>query len=155
MKTKLLGYLMLIGLLAGCSSIVHYPNTAPKNVTINMSTDKTSGLFTSVEFSAGINNLKKDCTIDYKGFVDLKAGQNEIGLKTGVPTFLILEIKQDGFNSVRTSQQGTLIKPKKGSKYEVVMKYFDSMIDFRLYEIRKSKRKKLKITPITACKPVI
>jgi len=145
---------MLIGLLAGCSSIVHYPNTAPKNVTINMSTDKTSGLFTSVEFSAGINNLKKDCTTDYKGFVDLKAGTNKIGLKTGVPTFLVLEIKQDGFNNVRTSQQGTLIKPKKGSKYEVVMKYFDSMVDFRIYEIRKSKRKKLKITPITACKPV-
>lgn len=141
-------------LLAGCSSIVHYPNTAPKNVTINMSTDKTSGLFNSVEFSAGINNLKKDCTTDYKGFIDLKAGENKLGLKTGVSTFLILEIKQDSLNGVKTFQQGTLIKPKKERKYEVVMKYFDSMFDFRLYEIKKSKRKKLKISPLSECKPV-
>ena len=154
MKIKLYGYLILSSLFIGCSSSVHYPNSISKNVTINVITDTSSSFFNSVEISAGVNDLNKDCTTEYKGFINLTAGKNKLGLKTGVSTHLILEIKQNGFTGTRTFQQGTLIRPKKGSQYEVVVKYIDNMFDFRLYERRKSKRIKLKIIPWSACQPV-
>ena len=155
MKTKLYVYLILSSLLIGCSSTVHYPNSISKNVTINVITDTRSSFFNSVEFSAGVNDLNKDCTTEYKGFINLTTGKNKLGLKTGVSTHFILEIKQDGFTGTRTFQQSTLIRPKKGSLYEVVVKYIDNMFDFRLYERRKSKRKQLNIIPWSACQPVI
>lgn len=153
MKAKLFGCLILSSLITGCSSTAHYPNTASKNVTINVTTDTSSSFFNTVKISAGVNNLNKDCTTEYKGFINLTTGKNKLGLKTGVSTHLILEIKQDGFTGTKTFQRGTLIRPKKGSKYEVIVKYIDNMFDFRLYEIRKSKRKELKIIARSACQP--
>ena len=154
MKVKLFGYLILSSLIIGCSSAVHYPNSISKNITINVSTDTRSSFFKAIEFSAGVNDLNKDCTTEYKGFINLTAGKNKLGLKTGVSTHLILEIKQDGFTGTSTFQQGTLIRPQKGSQYEVIVKYIDNMFDFSLYERKNSKRKKLKIIPWSACQSV-
>lgn len=140
--------------MIGCSTAVQYPNSVPKNITINLTTDTSSSFFNSTVISAGVNNLNKDCTTDYKGFINLTSGNNNLGLKTGLLTHLILEIKQDGFTGTKTFQRGTLIKPKPGSKYEVIVKYIDSMFDFRLYEVRKSKRSELKIIPWSTCQPV-
>ena len=122
MKHKRFCYLIVCSLFIGCSSTVHYPNSISKNVTINVTTDVKSSFFNSIKYSAGVNDLNKDCTTEYKGFISLTSGKNKLGLKTEVSTYLVLEIKQDGFTGVRTFQQGTLIKPKVGSQYDVVVK---------------------------------
>ena len=119
-----------------------------------MITDTHSSFFNPVEFSAGVNDLNENCTTEHKGFINLTAGKNKLGLNAGVSTHFILEIKQDGFTGTRTFQESTLIRPEKGSLYEVVVKYIDNMFDFRVYEIRKSKRKQLKIISWSACQPV-
>lgn len=154
--TKTFWFFVLSSLLAGCSSNPkYYHNKIDKNVTINLTTDIVDGAMSKFEVVAGINDLGKDCTADYKGIVELKAGKNGLGLTPGKLTYLAVEVFQkESFHSAsRSSMQGTLLNPQKGKQYEVIVKYVDNMFDFRLYEIGK-KKKRLPIVPVDTCRSV-
>lgn len=142
-------------LLIGCAtSSKRYISTYSKNVTINLKMDKNNGVFSSTKAYLGVNDLIKGCNTEYKGEIELIKGKNKLGLAPERLTYLIVEILQKNSfpNRTRTLQQSTLIKPKKGRRYEVIVNYVDNMFDFRLYEIRKSKRKQLQIIPLSACR---
>lgn len=150
---------MISSLLLGCSSkpqIKKYPNIYAKNISINVEVDTPTGFFSKkLDVAVGVNDVNKDCSTQYKGRVKLSNGENKLGLKTGKSTFIIIEIVTNSYSSTSSSfKRGTLIRPKKGSTYNIVMNYVDNMFDLRLYEIRKSKRKQLNIIPLSACKPV-
>lgn len=142
-----------IGLLVGCasSSAPRYDNTQDKNVTINVNTDERSGLFTSVEAVAGINDLDNHCKTNYRGYVELSPGKNQIGLPPGVKTYLNVEFAFGSRSSSSSFARGTILKPVKGHQYDVDVEYIDGMYDFRLYEVSGSKRKQLKVVPMEQC----
>ena len=146
---------MLSSLITSCSTniAVHYPNNGPQNITIHITAEKSNNYVTSVDISAGVNELNKDCDISHKGFINLTSGENKLSIKPNITTYLVLQITQDGRMGKQTFQRGTLIKPEMDKKYEIVMNYIDSMFDFNLYEVRESKRKTLDILPLTACQP--
>lgn len=146
---------MISSLLISCAtSSKRYLNTYSKNVTIDVKIDKKNGAFSSTKAYLGVNDLIKGCKTEYQGEIELIKGKNKLGLAPGKLTYLIVEILQKNSfpNTTSTFQQGTLIKPKKGRRYEVIVNYVDNMFDFRLYEIRKSKRKQLQIIPLSACR---
>ena len=149
-------------LLAACSSRTPYKNIQDKNLTVNLVQgedsrggffDPSLGFFSSVDIVAGINDLNPKCETAYKGYIDLKPGNNELGLKPEQLTYLMVEVVKSASGGATSFSRGTLIKPKKGKQYELDVNYVDSMFDMKLYEVRKSKRKKINITPLNTCKP--
>lgn len=155
-RKKTFIFLVLSILLSGCSATrEYYSNNEEKNITVEIKTDLKEGFFSSVEISAGINDVNKDCSTKYKGMVELKSGKNKLGLKNGKLTFLAIEVFQkDSLQySTASSIRGTLLKPMRGMKYNVVVKYIDGMFDLQVFEIRNNKRKRLDIVPMEACKP--
>lgn len=155
MRIPLILCIMTASLLTGCSSVPKYPNTLPKNVTINMTLGENDrgGFFTSVDVAAGVNDLDRKCNIDYKGYVKLEPGKNEIGLAPGQLTYLLIEIVRSSYSSAGSFSRGTLLIPKKDAKYEIDFNYIDSMFDLRIYEIYKSKKRELDPVPLDACMP--
>lgn len=153
MRHRLLVLLLVTLWLAGCSVAQRYPNEMAKNLTVNLHLVKNGGIFTSAEAVVGINNYAKDCTNDYKGYVDLNEGANEIGLQVGQPTVLIVEITHKSMGSSGGVQRGALITPKAGARYQIDANYVDGMFDFRLYEIGSKGKKPLEITTtLPGCK---
>ena len=123
-------------------------------MTVNLKIDETSGFFKKVEVIVGVNNLDKYCRYDYKGHVELSPGKNKVGLETGQLTYFLVNVVHKFLGSQSEFKQGVLIRPKKGRKYEFDINYLDSMLDLRLYEVRKSKRREMKILTDDDCKPV-
>lgn len=153
MRIRLFVVIALTTLQLGCSFSTPYPNELAKNLTINLHLVKSGGFLASAEASAGVNNFAKDCSYDYKGYVELSEGGNEIGLKIGQPTLLIVEITQKSMGSSGGIQRGAVITPKAGVRYLIDANYVDSMFDFRLYEIGRSGKKPLDIvTTVPGCK---
>lgn len=141
---RLLFMALVSGLLFGCAT--HYPNTLDKNLTVNINLEKNGGILTSAEAVAGVNEIGKDCSNDYKGFVELEPGANEIGLALGQPTLLLVEISHSTFGGGdRSVQRGAMITPKAGSRYQIDVNYVDAMFDFRLYEVGRSGKKPLEV----------
>jgi len=163
MKTKIIICFIALGLLAGCgANRKPYDNSLDKNVTINLVQGEDSkggffdsklGFFASVDIVAGVNDLDDRCRTKYKGYVDLEPGDTKIGLKPDQLTYLMVEVTKSASGGSSSFSEGTLIKPKKGYKYELHMNYSDGMSDLKLYEIRKSKKTKMKMFPLAACKP--
>lgn len=141
-------------LLVACasSSAPRYDNTQEKNVTINVNMDERGGLFSTVEVVAGVNDLDNNCNINYRGFVELSHGKNQIGLTPGANTYLNIEVAFGSRTSSSSFARGTILKPARGRQYEVDVKYIDSMYDFRLYEVSGSKRKPLEVVPMEHCR---
>lgn len=122
-------------------------------MTVNLKTDESSGFFTKFQVLAGVNDLNKKCEIDYKGHVELEKGKNKIGLVPGQLTLFLINIAHTRGNSQTNYKNGMLIRPKRNRRYELDVEYLDSLLDLRLYEVRKSKRKRLKIIPQSGCRP--
>lgn len=146
--------LMMVGslLIAGCGPVKElYPDQYKKNLIIDFETDIIKADHSRFEVVAGINDLNNQCDTDYRGMVELKKGKNMLGLKQGQETYIAIEIlqKQSFHSPVSSIMRGTMIKPGKGIKYHLVVKYVDEMFDFRLFKIKNKKRYEQKITPLT------
>ncbi|MBI3188131.1 MAG: hypothetical protein HYZ31_09760 [Gammaproteobacteria bacterium] len=146
--------LVVLGLASGCSSAPKYPNTHPKNVTINMKLGEgdQGGLFTSVDVAVGVNDIVNKCETSYQGYVDLKQGENKLGLAPGKPTYVMIEIARNSYGSGGSFGRGTVLTPKQGAQYVIDFNYVDSMFDFSLYELKKNKKIELPLIPLPACK---
>ena len=152
--SRLIIVCLAFALLVGCAaSEIRYANSYDENLTINVTTDKSGSLFTSIEITAGINDLDAACQPHYQGYVDLAPGPNKIGLAPGVLTYLIVEISYSGPGKNTRFSRGTLLKPLPGKRYVIDVDYIDSMYDFRLFEVKGGKRKSLEQVPASACKP--
>lgn len=153
MKNNWLVYLVAACFITGCSSIPEYPNTYPKNVTINMKLGEgdKGGLFTSVDIAVGVNDLVNKCETKYQGYVDLVPGENKLGLAPGRPTYLMIEIARSSYGSSGSFGRGTMLTPKQGAQYVIDFNYVDSMFDIRFYELKKNKKIEMPLVSLPAC----
>lgn len=135
-----------LALLAGCAgSLPRYPNDRPKNVTINLHFESSGGFLSSSEAYAGVNDVGKDCSTHYKGWVKLKEGNNDVGLAVGQPTMLVVELSHSSWGGDSGSmQRGVVITPKPGAHYRLDVNYADAMYDIRLYQMTRNGKKRLK-----------
>ena len=95
-KWRLLGVLVLVGLLAGCSGKFAYRNTLAKNLHIQTETDSGSVL-SSVAAAVGIYRVDEHCKIDYQGTVDLDTPSVSVGIPSGRPSYLVFEFASSSF----------------------------------------------------------
>lgn len=137
-----------------------YKNILNKNLTVNLVQgenskgsffDSSLGFFTSVDIVAGVNNLNAKCDGDYRGYIDLVPGKNKLGLKPGQLAYIVVVVVKSASGGSSSSSHEVMIKPKKGIQYELDVNYVENMFDMNLYEVRKSKRKKM--PPLGVCKP--
>lgn len=150
-----LAFILLSGLLAGCSSTPIYPNNHEKNVTINLRLDGDKGLFKYSETYVGVNRLVGDrCNAELLGVVTLTPGSNEIGLRPGERTFLKVIIINYSINGDNVFSRGAVILPQADRNYAVDVHYVNHMFDFRLYEVTSTGRKEMKLVNQRDCMSV-
>lgn len=152
MKIQLIAVLIATVFFSGCASKPYNSGNLEKNLTVNLNLQKNGGFLTSASAAAGVNNIGKDCANDYKGYVKLSQGPNEIGLVIGQPTLLIVEISHRTMGSGGSMQRGAVITPKAGVRYQIDANYADGMYDFRLYEVGRAGKRELQVDPGTNCK---
>jgi len=154
MKGKTFWGLLLSCSLLGCASAPkYYPNSYEKNLTVNLRLSDQGGALTTVEASAGINDMASDCSSRYQGSVMLSPGANRIGLKPGQTTYLLVRVSHGRFGQRSDFARGTLVTPLAGKQYEVSVNYANDMFDLRFYEVGKAGRKELPLVLMSACRP--
>ena len=99
---------------------------------------------------------EKKCEGDYAGTVNLNELNTKFGLKNSTLSYLDFRFISSGFFSATTNSSGmsTLIKPRKGRRYDISVSYEDNIYDIEIRE-KRSKTKKgrlLNIVPLQACK---
>jgi hypothetical protein len=102
-------------------------------------------LLTRTSAAVGITHLGAGCTADYRGYVDLTQGANELALATGQRTLVILEITNRSPGSHSGVQRGAVLTPNPGARYELDANYGDGMYDFRLYELTRAGKRALPV----------
>lgn len=143
---------VMAGALNGCatkSTAFPYQHTADDNLIIDVSL-KASGL-KSISGYVVIENVEQECLTEYRGYVDLVNGKNNIGIPTGKPIHLRFGVNQRIMSNYSSVQKNIGFTPKTGKKYEIVKTYADNMFDIRLYEVSDGTRKELTLTPFTSC----
>jgi hypothetical protein len=120
-------FLLLISVVAGCSGLKTYPNTADKNLMVRTKTSRS--LFRSVEVSLQIYNLDDDCNADYLGSIKLKNGDTQIGIATDQFTCLAFVFVTPGI-----IRHTTILTPRPGVRYIADISYADSIYNVSIHE---------------------
>jgi hypothetical protein len=133
----MLGLLVLVGLLAGCSGKFAYRNTLAKNLHIQTETDSGS-VFSSVAAAVGIYRVDEHCKIEYQGTVDLDASSISVGIPSGRPSYLVFEFENASFlaSSRRSISYETLLTPAAGRAYDIKVSYLDDIYNVEIRESR-------------------
>jgi hypothetical protein len=147
-------FLVISGMLAGCSSMKTYPNFAAKNFSINTTTNSGS-FFSSVNAALDIYHVNSSCQETYAGTVKLNRDMVEVGIAEEKPSYLSFRFNSSGFWSNRTSTitYETLIRPRKGYRYDVNVSYVDDIYNVDVFEKRSpgSKGKKVPVYHLKDC----
>jgi len=147
MYTRLFVCLIGCSVLVGCATPPRqYPNKGPKNLTVNLRLEKDSGFLSATGGYVGIKTFKKDCSTDFKGWIDLSEQGNEIAIPLGQPTLVVTEIAHRSWTGIQgRMQRAVALTPQAGVHYEIDLSYVDSMFDVHLYKITRSGKKMLKM----------
>lgn len=148
--------LVLLGLLGGCSGIKPYPNKQTQNLYI--STERSSGsVLTSIKMAVDIYRVNADCTTVYEGTVQLPDKTATIGIPAGRLSYLDFVFANSGFfsNSSSTITSGTLLKPRKGYRYDIEARYIDAIYNVEIREKSPGKKQGRLIEPgdMRNCRP--
>jgi hypothetical protein len=136
MKGALGAGLLAAGLLAGCSGLKTYPDTAPKNLLIR--TEATTGsILSTVRVAVHVHRVDAKCRTEYQGTVELGERAVHVGLpvdRVSLVAFVFNTSATFGgpSGSVRVEH---LLKPRAGYTYQAKVSYADSMYHVLLQEI--------------------
>lgn len=134
-QVSLLVLMFGTGLFLGCSGIKPYPNTLVQNLHITTTTD-TGSLFSSVNASLDIYQVKSDCRLIYAGTVKLDTTSKSVGIPPGKSSYLVFTFASSSFlagSSGNTSYE-TLLRPRKGYHYTINASYIDDIYDVQIRE---------------------
>jgi len=116
-------------LLGGCSTIKLYKDVLPQNLVVDSRIE-------SVEATLDIYSVNGQCETDYKGTVILDRKNLELGIATGIPSYLVVGFAGSSFwgnSSSFISYDFTLV-PRKAHQYEIEVSYIDDIYHIALYE---------------------
>jgi hypothetical protein len=112
-----------------------YQNTSDNNLYVRTDTDSGS-LFSSVRAAVDIHRVTTDCTTDYEGTVQLNRPTIEIGVPPNRWSRLVFVFDSSSFwaNRSGTITYDTLLKPRSGYHYQVVVTYKDGIYNVSVRE---------------------
>lgn len=150
----LAGLILAVCLLAGCSGIRPYPNDLSKN--LNVQTEAESGsVFSKVRASVDIYKVDGSCQVEYQGTVKLSEPLIKVGIPTDRLSYMVFYFTSTGFlaSSRSSINQGALLKPRSGYKYDVQVSYMDDIYDVKIREThpRKSKSREIELKDLSDC----
>lgn len=120
---------VLVLLIAGCSGLKTYPNDAPKNLRVSTQTDGARAVL-------HVHEVTGECATQYEGTVKLDQPTVDLGVPVGRPRFLVVGFDTSSFlGGQRGTSVGTVLTPREGFRYELGVRYKDSMYDVALREI--------------------
>lgn len=134
-QLSLLALILCAGFFSGCSGIKPYPNNLDKNLYITTTTESGS-VFSSVNASLDIYQVKPDCTLNYQGTVKLDTNSKSVGIPANDPSYLVFGFTSSSFlasNSGNISYE-TLLKPRKGYHYLITASYIDDIYNVQIRE---------------------
>ena len=150
MKNKILFVFAFIFILSGCSNLKIYPDKLTANFFVKTRVDS------DVKARVDIYEMDKKCEGEYVGTVDLNKGNTKFGLEKARLSYLDFRFISSSFFSSSSSSSGmsTLIKPRKGYRYDISVSYEDNIYDVEIRENQKKKKKgrELNVIPLHACK---
>jgi hypothetical protein len=129
----------MVILLAGCFGVKTYQNTPDNNLHVHTATDSGS-FFSSVHAAVDIHRVGADCTSDYEGTVQLSRPTIDIGIPPNRWNHLVFVFASSSFwaNRSGTIRYETVLKPRPGFHYEVLVTYKDDIYNVAVRETRPS-----------------
>lgn len=152
----LFGGLLLALLLGGCAGIKTYPNRHAKNLLVQTERDSGS-MLTSIKMAVDIYAVQPDCSLVYEGTLQLPDQQTEIGIPAGRSSYLEFVFDNSGFfsSSSSTISSGTLLRPRKGYRYDIEARYIDAIYNVVIHEKKPGQKRGREIDPgdMRNCRP--
>jgi hypothetical protein len=118
-------------LIAGCSGLKSYPNDAPKNMRVASELQGARAVL-------DIHEVTGPCATRYEGTVKLDQPAVDLGVPAGRASLLVVGFDASSFlGSQRGTTVATLITPREGYRYELGVRYKDSLYDVALREVHR------------------
>jgi hypothetical protein len=135
----LLACLWTAAFIAGCSTLKPYQNTPDNNLHIRTAADSGSW-FSSVRAAVDIHRVTADCKTDYEGTVQLNRPTIDVGIPSNKWSRLVFVFASSSFLASRSGSitYETLLKPRSGYQYEVLVTYKDDMYNVAVRETHPS-----------------
>ena len=150
----LIGLLIAVSLLTGCSGIKPYPNTLTKNLRIRTETESGS-IFSKVRADVEIYRVDESCQIKYEGNVSLDKPLVEVGIPSDRLSYLVFTFSSSSFfaGTSGTISRNTLLKPLADYNYDIKVSYKEDIYNVMIQETnpRKSKSREIELKDLSAC----
>ncbi len=125
---RLAALLGALSLAAACSSLKTYDAPGPDNVSV-------SAALSEARAALHVHRVEAGCRTEYLGSVQLDRPAIALSLPPERPSYLVFSFDTSSWLAGgRTTSVGTLIRPRAGYRYELAVKYRDSLYDVRLRE---------------------
>jgi hypothetical protein len=149
MGGRLHAVLLAASLLAGCSGIKTYSDTAPRNLRIHAAVSK-------VQAALHVHRVDAGCQTEYQGTVRLDKPSIEVGVPAGRSSLMVFTFSSSSFlgGSSSSIRYETLLTPRAGYTYEVKVSYLDNIYSVTIREIdpRRSSSREIERRDLRACK---
>jgi hypothetical protein len=150
----LIGLLIVVSILTGCSGIKPYPNTLTKNLHIRTETESAS-IFSKVRADVEIYRVDKSCQIKYEGTIRLNEPLVEVGIPSDRLSYLVFTFSSSSVlaSTSGTISRDTLLKPLPGCNYDIKVSYKEDIYNVMIQETnsRKSKSREIELKELSAC----
>jgi hypothetical protein len=123
------GLLVVLG-LAACAGVRTYPNDGAKNIVVR------SALDSKVRAAVHLHQVDAKCHTEYQGSVAIDAPAVVVGVPAERLSYVVVTFDSSSFGwGSRTTSVVTLIEPRKGYSYDLLLTYRDSIYNVALGEI--------------------
>lgn len=132
--------------IAACSGLKTYPNEAPKNLRVASQLEGARAVL-------HVHEVTGPCATRYEGTVKLDQPAIDLGVPAGRPGYLVVAFDTSSFlGGQRGTTIGTVFTPREGFRYELGVRYKDSLYDVALREIdRKGAARELPRRGLSGC----
>ncbi len=125
---KALAPLVLLALVA-CGGSQLYRNDGDKNLTVRSELREVTAVLHVYEVAG-------DCKTSFRGTLPLDRPEVEIAMPASRATYLVVRFDSSSFlGGSRAISTGTLVEPRAGYRYELRVRYRNSIYDVALLEI--------------------
>jgi hypothetical protein len=138
--------LLLLALAGGCSGLRTYPTDAAGNLAVRAQVDG------DVRAALHIHRVDAQCHTEYVGTVQLDRPV-ALGLPPGQASYLVVSFDTSSLlGGSRSTSAGTLLVARAGARYELAVRYHDSIYDLALAEVGARGRQGLPRRDLAACR---
>ena len=142
---KLLFLLLVVA--AGCSGLRTYPTDAGGNLAVRSQLDG------GVKGALHIHRVNAKCETRYVGTVPLDRPSLALALPAGQRMYLVVAFDTSSFlGGSRSTSAGMLLTPRPGDRYDLAVRYHDSIYDVALSESDARGRRTLKRQDLGVCR---